>query len=91
MPLAPRPSRRPSAAGGRSAPSRVPLAAVVVLLLLFAASFMVGRLAGPLSPGDFPGSGGHGGGTMPGMPGMNMNGMGAAAPQPVNSTAGDWR
>ena len=91
MPLAPRPSRRPSAAGGRSAPSRVLLAALAGLLILFAASFMVGRLAGPLSPGDFPGSSGHGGGTMPGMPGMSMPGMGAAAPQPVNSAAGEGR
>jgi len=92
MSLVSRPSRRPSAAAGQSAPGRVLLAFAILLLLLLGASFTVGRLVGPLSPGDFPGSGGgHGGGSMPGMSGMTMPGMGAAAPQPVNSTAGGGR
>lgn len=67
------------------------MAFTVVLLLLLTASFAVGRLVGPLSPGDFPGSGGHGGVSKPGMPGMTMPGMGAPAPLPVNSIAGGGR
>ncbi|MBC3840632.1 hypothetical protein GXW82_11255 [Streptacidiphilus sp. 4-A2] len=92
MSLAPRPPRRLSkrqpAAAGQSAPGRVLLAFAAVLLLLFAASFTVGRLVGPLSPRDFPGSGGHGGGSVPG---MTMPGMGAVAPRPLNSAAGSGR
>jgi hypothetical protein len=75
-------------------PGSVLLAFTAVLLLLFAASFTIGRLVGPLAPGDFPGSGAHGGGSAPGMPGMSgttMPGMGASAPQPLTSVAGGGR
>lgn len=53
-----------------STPSRILPAFAVVLLILFAGAFVAGRLVGPLSPGEFPGTGRHGSGVMPGMSGM---------------------
>ena len=81
-----------------STPSRVLSAFAVVLLLLFAGAFAAGRLVGPLSPGEFPGTGRHGSGVMPGMPGMSgaaaVSGTSAVQPhgsRSVNSAAGGQR
>ena len=51
----------------------------VLLCALFALSFAVGHLVGPVSVG----AGHQGGGSLPGMPGMDMNGLGAPLPARV--------
>ena len=74
----------------QSTPSRILPAFAVVLLLLFAGAFTAGRLVGPLSPGEFPGTGRSGSGVMPGMPGMHGT-SGTPGTSGVNSAAGDRR
>jgi hypothetical protein len=71
----------PPGPAGRSAPWRLLLGFAVLLCALFAVSFGVGRLVGPVSVGP----GRHGGSTpgmpgMPGMAGMHMDGLGVPSP-----------
>jgi hypothetical protein len=90
-------SARPARAA-QSTPWLVLLGSAVVLCLLFAASFGIGRLVGPVSvgpgrhggsttpgaPGTTPGTpSSPGTGGMPGMSGMTMDGLGE--PLPVSS------
>ncbi len=76
----------PPGTARRFAPWHILLGFTALLLALFAASFGIGRLAGPVSPGVLPGFGHHDGSRMPGMPGMagmTMRGAGASAPRPT--------
>jgi hypothetical protein len=79
----------PQGPARRFTPWHILLGFTALLLALFAASFGIGRLAGPVSPGVLPGFGHHSGSHMPAMPGMSgmagmtMRGTGTSAPHPA--------